>query len=137
MTTLKGSLGVIRTNKDFRDLSGQYHLIGNVSTILEKNFAVPPVFVVHGDNEGRLKIQAEWYVDGEKKAINYDFLEGQTALNFINHDEPSAIRLSTSFDYCSPGSLNCSKIESRVTLGNDQIKLHLRGPDGITVYAKK
>jgi hypothetical protein len=137
MTTLKGILGVIRTNKDFRDLSGQYHLIGNVSTLLEKNFAVPLMFVVHGYKEGSLQIQAEWYVDDKKKIFDYNILDGYTALKFINHSEPSAIRITESFDYCRPGSLQCSEFNSRVTLDNYQIKLLVGGPVGTIVYAKK
>jgi hypothetical protein len=137
MTKLKVILGVIRTNTNFRDLSGEYHLTENVSTLLKKNFAVPLMFVVDGNNTGSLNIQAEWYVDGKKNNIDYGFSEGQVALNFINHNETGALQIKRSFNYCNPGKLQCMKFISRITLDNNQIKIHVGGPVGIIVYAKK
>ena len=138
LTTLKGKLGVIRTNTDLRDLSGQYYLLTeNVSSLLKKNFAVPPVFIVRGDNKGNLYIQAEWYVDGKKSEISNSFLGGQTSLNFINQNEPSAIHVTRSFNYCNPKMLQCMKFNSRITLDDYQIKLHVRGQVGTIVYVKK
>ena len=98
LTTIKGLVGLIRTNGDFRDLTGIYRI--NKAQGQLNNVYGPQEIRVAGSNQGVLLIMGEWKTpDNINKKIDLKFTDKETALRFINHKESNAIKIAQLFRY--------------------------------------
>jgi hypothetical protein len=127
----------IRTNTNFSDLSGEYHLTEDATLLLKDyNLTLPQRIKVNGGNTGQLTIYSEWYSYSRKRKIDITFQDVVSALDFINEKPSNIIYLS--FEYCKVDDLDdtCIKSKNQITLDDNVIKIHMGDTRPPIIYTR-